>query len=56
MTRSGSVRTGIALLRAGRAVRIVGSVSMAVAGVETASQELLDLLDPKREACLMISG
>ena len=56
MTQSGSVRTGIAMLRAGRAVRIDGSAPIAVASVETVSQELLDLVDPRREARLMISG
>ena len=52
----GAVRSGIAALRAGRPVRIVGSAPMAIAAVETASQELLDLLDPGRQARLMISG
>jgi GTP cyclohydrolase II len=51
-----AIRTGIAMLRAGRPVRIVGSVPIAVAAVETVSQELLDLLDPAHEARLMISG
>lgn len=53
---SNAVRTGIAMLRAGRPVRIVGSASVAVLAVETASQELLDLLDPERRAKLMLSG
>ncbi|HEX8937612.1 MAG TPA: GTP cyclohydrolase II [Sphingomicrobium sp.] len=52
----GAVRTGIAMLRAGRAVQIVGSVPIAVLAIETATQELLDLLDPTHEARLMISG
>jgi GTP cyclohydrolase II len=51
-----AVRTGIAMLRAGRPVRIVGPVPMAILSVETATQELLDLLDPEHSACLMISG
>jgi len=51
-----AVRTGIAMLRAGRPVRIVGPVPMAILAVETASQELLDLLDPDHCARLMISG
>src|SRR5258708_3734739 len=44
------------MLRAGRPVRIVGAVPIAIAAVETVSQELLDLLDPERQARLMISG
>jgi GTP cyclohydrolase II len=54
---SGSaVRTGIAALRAGRPLRIDGARPMAVLAVETASQQLLDLVDPKLEARLLISG
>jgi len=44
------------MLRAGRPVRIVGPAPMAVLAVETATQELLDLLDPHHFAQLMISG
>src|SRR5438067_2285454 len=44
------------MLRAGRPVRIVGPVPMAVAAVETTSQELLELVDPEQRARLMISG
>ena len=51
-----AIRTGIAMLRAGRPVRIVGPVPMAVAAVETTSQELLELVDPEQRARLMISG
>ena len=51
-----AVRTGIAMLRAGRPVRIVGPAPMAILSVETATQELLDLLDPGHRARLMISG
>ena len=51
-----AVRSAIALLRGGRAVRIDGPVPVAIAAVETATQELLDLLDPKHEARLLISG
>src|SRR5690348_12590242 len=50
------VRAAIAALRAGRPVRIVGAVELAVLAVETATQELLDLLDPKNQAQLLISG
>jgi GTP cyclohydrolase II len=51
-----AVRTAIAMLRAGRPVGIGGAVPIAVLPVETASQELLDLLDPDHGARLMISG
>ncbi|HVI05377.1 MAG TPA: GTP cyclohydrolase II RibA, partial [Sphingomicrobium sp.] len=53
---SGAVRTGIAMLRAGRPVRIIGPVPIAILAVETATQELLDLLDPDHRASLMVSG
>jgi len=52
----GAVRAGIAMLRAGRPVRIGGPAPTAVLAVETATQELLHLLDPNRQAKLMISG
>ncbi len=44
------------MLRAGRPVRILGPVPVAILAVETATQELLDLLDPEHCASLMISG
>ena len=53
---AGAVRTGIALLRAGRQVRIDGPVPITVLSVETGTEELLGLLDPDRKAKLMISG
>jgi GTP cyclohydrolase II len=54
---SGStVRTAISLLRGGRPIRIAGPVTIAVCAVETATQELLDLLDPAHHARLLISG
>jgi GTP cyclohydrolase II len=53
---AGAVRSAIVTLRAGRAVRIVGPAPIAILAVETVSQELLDLLDPGRDAQLMISG
>jgi GTP cyclohydrolase II len=53
---SGAVRAAIALLRAGRAVRIDGPEPIAVASVETATAEFLDLLDPEHRAPLLISG
>jgi GTP cyclohydrolase II len=51
-----AVRTAIALLRAGRPVRIAGRVPIAVLAVETATEELLNLIDPEDRAKLMISG
>lgn len=56
MTEGGSVRLALATLRAGRAVQITGSADLSVAAVETATQEYLDLRDPKRGAGLLISG
>ena len=55
MSRS-AVQGGIAALRAGRPLRIDGPCPTAVLSVETAGQELLDLLDPDRQARLLISG
>jgi GTP cyclohydrolase II len=52
----GAVRAGIATLRAGRPVRIEGPAPTAILAVETATRELLDLLDPDHQAKLMISG
>jgi GTP cyclohydrolase II len=51
-----AVRTAIAALRAGRPVRIDGPRPTSVLAVETASQELLDVLDPEHKARLLISG
>ena len=52
----GAVSTAIATLRAGRPVRIAGPEPIAILAVETATQALLDLVDPERQAKLMISG
>ena len=49
-------RRAIAALRAGRPVRIENAVPIAVLAVETATPEVLDLLDPSSEARLLISG
>ena len=54
--KKGAVRSGIALLRAGRPVRLEGPAPVAILAVETASQELIDLLDPEHQARLLISG
>ena len=50
------VRSAIAALRAGRPIRIDGPCPAAVIAVETATQDLLDLIDPTHAAKLMISG
>ena len=51
-----AVRSAIAMLRSGRPVRIEGRATIAVCAVETATQELLDILDPEHGARLLISG
>src|SRR4051794_2896417 len=51
-----AVRTGIALLRAGRPVQLEGPARTTVLAVETATSELLELLDPGHKAKLLISG
>ncbi|CAA9507171.1 MAG: 3,4-dihydroxy-2-butanone 4-phosphate synthase / GTP cyclohydrolase II [uncultured Sphingomonas sp.] len=56
MSHQSSTRRGIAALRAGRAVRIVGGDPITVLPVETATPELLALLDPASTAKLLISG
>jgi GTP cyclohydrolase II len=50
------MQRAIAMLRAGRPVRIAGAGDLSVASVETTTQELLDLRDPGHRARLMISG
>jgi GTP cyclohydrolase II len=49
-------RRAIAALRAGRPVRIEGPEPIAILAVETATPELLALLDPDGKARLLISG
>lgn len=56
MTAAPPIRRAIAALRAGRVVRIEGRTPIGILAVETATPELLDLVDPKREAKLLISG
>ena len=56
MTRSPAIRRAIAALRGGRPVGIEGAERVAVLAVETATPELLDLLDPNGTARLLISG
>ena len=52
----GPFQQAIAALRGGRPVRIEGEQQITVAAVETATRELLSLLDPKGQAKLLISG
>lgn len=51
-----AVRQAIAALRAGRPITVGGVQPITVAAVETATPELLALLDPNRRAALLISG
>lgn len=54
--RGEGLRAAIASLRGGLPVRVVGPCPTTVLAVETASQELLDLLEGGRHAKLLISG
>ena len=56
MTREAPLRRAIAALRAGRPVAIEGPNPIAIIAVETATPEMLDIVDPDRKARLMISG
>jgi GTP cyclohydrolase II len=51
-----TIRRAIAALRGGRPVAIHGEPPIAVLAVETATSELLAILDPKNKAPLLISG
>jgi GTP cyclohydrolase II len=51
-----TIRRAIAALRAGRPVKIDGAEPIGILAVETATAELLDILDPERNARLLISG
>ena len=51
-----SIPRAIAALRSGRAVRIAGGRTIAVAAVETATEAFLSLADPESSARLLISG
>jgi GTP cyclohydrolase II len=50
------MRRAIAALRAGRPVKIEGSEPIAIVAVETATPELLDIVDPDHKGQLLISG
>jgi GTP cyclohydrolase II len=56
LSDAASLGRAIAALRAGRPVRIDGDQPIVVVGIETATPELLDLVDPDRHARLLISG
>jgi GTP cyclohydrolase II len=56
LTAHPPIGRAIAALRAGRPVKIEGAEPIAVLAVETATPELLDILDPDRTARLLISG
>ncbi len=56
LTSETAIRRAVAALRAGRPVRIDGPEPIAILAVETATPELLDLVDPERRAMLLISG
>src|SRR3954451_10252483 len=51
-----AIRRAIAALRAGRAVHISGERPLNIVAVETATPELLQILDPDSTAPLLISG
>src|SRR5262245_65367030 len=53
LSEASALDRAIAALRAGRTVRVGGSV---VLSVETATQATLDLIDPKGQAPLLLSG
>lgn len=56
MSRGQAVERAIAALRTGRAVRIEGSEPLAFVSIETATSELLRLIDPENTAPLLLSG
>jgi GTP cyclohydrolase II len=56
LTAAAPIRRAIAALRAGRPVRIEGKKPIAIVAVETATPELLDIVDPAGDARLLISG
>jgi len=56
LTQGPSIRRAIAALRAGRPVKIDGEQPITIVATETATPELLDIIDPSRAARLLISG
>ncbi len=56
LTPRSPLRRALAALRAGRLVRIEAGGPLTILSVETATPELLDLVDPEAAAPLLISG
>ena len=56
MNDAGAIARAIAALRVGRPVRIEGAEPMTIVAVETATRELLDLVDALGSGRLLISG
>ena len=56
MSSGSDVARAIAALKAGRPATIHGAKDLTILPVETATSELLDLLDPDAKASLLISG
>ena len=56
MSRGYAVERAIAALRTGRAVRIEGPEPLAFVSIETATPEILELLDAQGQAPLLLSG
>jgi GTP cyclohydrolase II len=56
LSASSPIRRAIAALRGGRTVRVDGRQAIGIVAVETATPELLELVDPSRQAALLISG
>ena len=56
MTQGAPLRRAVAALRAGRPVGIDSATPIAVVPVETATPELLEILDPEKIARLLVSG
>jgi GTP cyclohydrolase II len=56
LSRGQAVERAIAALRTGRAVRIEGPEPLAFISIETATPELLSLVDPQARAPLLLSG
>jgi len=56
LTSSGEVGGAIAALKAGRPVRIEAGQPLTVLSVETATGEMLDVLDPSSRSPLLLSG
>jgi GTP cyclohydrolase II len=56
LSRGQAVERAIAALRTGRAVRIEGPEPLTFLSIETATPELLKLVDPEAKAPLLLSG